>query len=136
VVGYVAPGAGHLTAALLAAPVTARKLPSRLVVDISFTAHVGVTNDNSYYEYTLDPTGTPNCSDQTGDNTAGTVIRAGQRVVLQDHVKADCTGVLKGTVAYVPNVGPVGSGYPTSPGGSPTGQVRTIVVGHFSLAIP
>lgn len=87
------------------------------------------------YEYTLDPTSTPNCSDQTGDNTAGIVIRAGQRVVLQDHIKADCTGVLKGTVAYVPNVGPVGSGYPTSPGGSPTGQVRTIVVGRFSVSI-
>ncbi len=135
VVGYLAPRAGHLTAALLAAPVTARKLPSKLVVDITFTAHVAVTNDNSYYEYTVDASGTPDCSNQTGDSTAGASIRAGQQVVLQDQIKANCAGVLDGTVAYVPNIGPGGSGYPASAGG-PAPGVRSITVGRFSLAIP
>ncbi len=135
VVGYRPPRVGHLTAALLAAPVTARKLPSKLVVDLTFTAHVAVTNHNSYYEYTLDPTGTPSCSNQTGDNTAGAFIRAGQRVLLQDHIKANCAGVLHGTVAYVPNIGP-GPGYPAPVGFSEPGPVRSIIVGRFGVAIP
>ncbi len=142
-VGYQAPLTGHPTAADLTAPVSARKLPGRLLVDIAFTARVAVTSENSYYEYTLTPTSTApeGCSNDSGENTLQAFtggfspdpyIRAGQRVVLQDQIKAGCRGTLSGTVAYVPNIGPQGTEYPDGF----ISQARSITVGHFSLTIP
>ncbi|MDQ6777290.1 MAG: hypothetical protein M3071_13970 [Actinomycetota bacterium] len=140
VVGYRAPQANHETAAMLAAPVTARRLPRKPLVEIAFTARVAVTNANSYYEYTIasgagaGAGATLNCSEVTGGSTFGTHVRAGQRVVLVDQIKANCTGVLRGTVAYVPNIGPGGFEYP-GPAGQVPGNVRSIMVGRFGLAI-
>lgn len=135
IVGYQPPRAAHLTANELAAPVTARKLPHQLVVDIAFTARVAVTNANSYYQYTIDggSSSASTCSDQAGDDTGHADIEAGQRVVLRDHVKPNCSGVLHGTVSYIPNVGAGGSEYPT---GFRPYHVSTITVGHFSVTLP
>lgn len=142
-VGYQAPLTAHPTAADLTAPVSARKLPGRLLVDIAFTARVAVTSDDSYYEYTLTPASAAprGCSNDSGENTLQAFtggsspdpyIRAGQRVVLEDQIKAGCRGTLSGTVAYVPNIGPQGTEYPDGF----ISQARSTTVGHFSLTIP
>lgn len=134
IVGYQPPPT-HFMASAVAAPVTARKLPNQPVVAISFLARVAVTNPNSYYRYTLDADslGPSSCSEQTGDDTGHADIKVGQRVVLQDHLKANCSGVLKGTVTYIPNVGPSGSEYPIQ--FRPT-NVQAITVGRFSVTLP
>ena len=137
VIGYVAPDAArHITSAQVVAPVTVRKDPAHDVVDIKFTARVAVTNPNSYYEYTLPSQegASSSCAETIGDTTADTNTRAGQHVVFKVPIKPNCTGILDGTVAYVPNVGPAGSGYPAS-GGS-FGDTPSIVVGHFSVTVP
>lgn len=133
IVGYQPPHTPHLTASSLATPVTARKITNRPVVDISFVARVAVTNPNSYYQYTLNAQSTGfGCSEQTGDDTGHADIKAGQRVLLQDHIKANCSGVLQGTVSYILS-GPGGSQYPIQ---FPAAAVRTITVGRFSLTLP
>lgn len=137
VVGYVEPAAArHVTQAMVTAPITARADSAKHVVDITFTARIAVTNDNSFYQYTLASRGgaSSSCADTVGDTTANTKTRAGQRVVFKVPIKPNCTGMLDGAVAYVPNVGPAGSGYPIT--GGALGRTRSLVVGNFSVAIP
>ena len=133
IVGYRPPPSYHFTG--LVGRVTARRIGSQPIVEITFVAPVPVTNLNSYYQYTLDSgsIGQSSCSNQAGDDTGQSRIRAGERVVLQDHIKPGCSGVLSGTVSYVPNVGPGGSEYP---GGFRPRNPQTITVGHFNLTLP
>jgi hypothetical protein len=86
-------------------------------------------------QYTLDSglIGRSSCSYQAGDDTGAAQIKAGQRVILQDHIKPKCSGALSGTVSYVPNVGPGGSEYPA---GFRPRNPQTITVGHFNLTLP
>ncbi|HEY5260739.1 MAG TPA: hypothetical protein VIJ33_01345 [Solirubrobacteraceae bacterium] len=160
-VRYAAPRVQHVTAAQVAAPVTVQKLPAKhyctsgpltfapckagqtplkgeqgvLLINIRFTARVAVTNGNSYYQFSdrYPSAGRQGCS---GSGTSGTTlanIRAGQRVLFQDQIPDRCTGVVHGTISYVPASGAAGYG------SGPTltsGHDGSLPVGNFSLRIP
>jgi hypothetical protein len=160
-VGYAAPRIEHVTTAQVAAPVTVRKLPAKhyctsgpvsiapceagqiplkgergmLLIEISFTARIGATNGNSYYEFSDSYPG-PTRKGCAGSGSSGTTlanIRPGQRVVLQDQISRSCTGVVHGTVAYVPNSGAGGLGSGPS---RVLGRDGSIIVGQFRFAMP
>ncbi len=160
-VQYAAPRVQHVTAAQVAAPVSVQKLAAKhyctsgpltlalcragqtplngehgvLLVNISFTARIAVTNGNSYYEFsdTYPSQGRPGCP---GSGTSGTTlanVRAGQRVLFQDQIPDGCIGVVHGTIAYVPASGAAGFGSGSS---RASGRHGSIIVGRFSFAMP
>lgn len=55
------------------------------------------------------------------------------RVVHQDQIPRGCTGVVHGTVAYVPNSGAAGLG--SGPTGA-LGRNGSLIVGRFSFDMP
>jgi hypothetical protein len=157
-VGYATPRVQHVTAAQVAAPVTVQKLPAKhycssgpltfapcragqtplkgeqgvLLINISFTAHVAVTSGNSYYEFSdaYPSHGRRGCPRSGTSGTTLANVRAGQRVLFQDEIPDGCTGVVHGTVSYVPASGAAGFG------SGPTGHDGSISVGNFSLTMP
>jgi hypothetical protein len=160
-VGYAAPRVEHVTPAQTAAPITVRKLPAGhyctsgplrlapcqggqtplrgerglLLVEISFTARVAVTNGNSDYEYSLTYPARPGegCPGSGSSGTTLANLRGGTRVVFQDQIPDRCTGIVHGTVAYVPTTGAAGFG------AGPTlasAQGKSIPVGRFSFRTP
>lgn len=160
-VGYAAPRVQHVTAAQTAAPITVRKLPAehyctsgplrlapceehqtplqgergRLLVEISFTAHVAVTNGNSYYEYSLTypSRSRRGCPGSGSSATTLANLRGGTRVVFQDQIPYRCAGVAHGTVAYVPATGAAGFGAGPS---LASGHDGSVPVGLFSFRMP
>lgn len=160
-VGYVAPEVGHVNPAQVTAPITVRKLPAKhyctsgplslapckagqtalkggqgmLLIEISFTARVGVTNGNSYYEFSdsYPGPGRKGCAGSGSSGPTNANIRPGQRVVFQDQISRGCTGVVHGTVAYVPNSGAAGLGSGSS---RAPGRDGSVLVGRFSFVMP
>jgi hypothetical protein len=160
-IGYAAPRIEHVTAAQTAAPITVRKLPAEryctsgplrlapceghqtplqgerglLLVEISFTARVAVTNGNSYYEYSLAyPSGSRRgCPGGGSSGITLANLRAGTRVVFQDQIPYRCAGIAHGTVAYVPTTGAPGFAAGPSPA---SGHDGSIPVGRFRFRMP
>jgi hypothetical protein len=160
-VRYAAPRVQHVTAAQVAAPVTVQKLPAKhyctsgpltlapckagqtplkgeqgvLLINISFTERIAVTDGNSYYQFS-DTYPSPGRRSCPGSGTSATTLanaRAGQRVLFQDQIPIGCTGVVHGTIAYVPASGAAGFGSGPS---RASGRDGSITVGHFSFVMP
>ena len=160
-VGYAAPRVQRVTQAEVAAPVIVQKLPAKhyctsgprtfapckagqtplkgeqgeLLIDITFTARIAVTNGNSYYQFsdTYPSPGRRGCPRSGTSGTTLANISASRRVLFQDRIPHGCTGVVRGTITYVPASGAAGFGSgPTSA----SGQDRSIPVGNFSLTVP
>jgi hypothetical protein len=129
-VGYVAPPAQHITEAQVATAVAVRNLglqhfcrrtpgetpcgtnppagarvlpgPVNYIIDVSFTARVAVHNVNSSYEVVLhyprvEHAGCPIAG--VGGPTDND-LAAGQRVVVQEYVRAACTGTFQIHVSF------------------------------------
>jgi hypothetical protein len=152
-VGYVAPPHPKVTQADLATPITVRALPGDgpfcgndrggawyvcgpdeiplegttglLVLNISFTARVAVSNSfSSYTVYVQDP---HNCGGSGGPLERD--IRKGERVSIQETVETRCLGTFDVAVAYIPDTGPSGARhlFPRAPG--------AITVGTFNYRV-
>jgi hypothetical protein len=159
-VGYTTAHVNHVSPGQVAAPITVRKLPAKhyctngplglapcktgqtplrgehglLLVEITFTARVAVTNADSHYEYydSYPSSGRKGCTLGGSSDMTLANIRAGQRVTFQDQIPLACAGVVHGAVTYVPNGGPGG----IESGPSPGEAAGSIIVGRFSAAIP
>lgn len=96
-----------------------------VLIDVSFTAHVGVTNSSSSYDVDLNYAKSPGCTTSGNGGTTNTDIRSGQRIHIQRLVPLSCPGPVHGIVSYGQ---PSGHGPPDLPN-NPSGTV--VVVGRF-----
>jgi len=103
-----------------------------LLVEISFTSRVAITDSHSFYEFNLTMPRSRTCT--TGGNFGPTNydIRTGQRVSSRMFVPYRCPGIVRGSVSYVPLVGPA-TAMPVP--GLP-GQGTAIPVGSFAFRVP
>lgn len=154
-VGYRAPRTTQLAASQVRAPISARVVAARsycssplsstvvscdgriprgfsritgapfVLIDVSFTARVGVTNSHSSYQADFNYAKSPGCTVGGTGGPTNTDIRAGQRIHIQDFVPLSCPGPVHGIVSYVQSsrLGP--PGLPSSPGGT------SLLVGRF-----
>jgi len=159
-IGYTAPHADHVTVSQVVTSITVRKSPSRhycttgplsvapckarsslrsqhglLLVEINFTARVSVSNANSHYGYsiTYPSPGRRGCPGSGSGGMTVANIRAGQRVVFHDQIPTGCTGIVRGTVVYVPSTAAGGFGSASS---RAPGHDGTLLVGQFSFVTP
>ncbi len=105
--------------------------PPSVLINISFTARVPVTNSHTYYEVDVSLARSASCT--VGGLQAPTTsdIAAGQRIHIQDLIPLSCSGLIHGSVRYVQSSTP-GSPYPTGlPPGSPGED--SVLVGRFEL---
>ena len=136
-IGLVPAKAPPLTQAALASPIHVRAMPAssstppQLLVKITYTAQVAASNTNSFYYISLFFPPNPACHETAIGSETTTDIRAGQRLVDDEHVLASCHGTIRGLVRYHP-ASAIHSAAPepdsTNPG--------DITVGRFSLRIP
>lgn len=137
----LAPGnTPHLTQAALASPIHIRQMPTRsstppqLLVKISYTARAAVTTTGSFYYVSLifpQNIQKSGCHQFAVGSPTTTNIRAGQRLVDNEHVLASCHGVLHGLVRYHPT----SAIHSAAPEPDPTNP-GDITVGRFSFRIP
>jgi hypothetical protein len=160
-IGYVPPATRQLTRAQLATPISVRQIPAdsyctkaeaiepcgartppgfkrlaraprELLIEISFTSHVAIPNSRSYYELNLALTRSHSCTADGLGGPTNSDIHAGQRVHTSMFIPYSCPGVVRGSVTYIPTVGPASS---MSVTGLP-GQNKSIAVGRFSFIMP
>jgi hypothetical protein len=115
-VGYRALDARRLSPGQVSAPISVRRVETRdrsILAEIGFTARVGVTSGDSYYQYSVSLGG--KCR---GEAKAGTTLanfRSGTRIVFQVPVPGECS-IVEGAVSFVPTAGPYGfDGGPNPP---------------------
>jgi hypothetical protein len=98
-----------------------------VLVAISFTARVPVTNSHSYYELGLSYAKRPGCTIGGVGGPTNADIRAGQRVHMQDFHPLSCPGPIHGTVRYVQATGLAAPTLPGSP------RSTSVLVGRFTV---
>jgi len=101
-----------------------------VLINISFTAPVPITNSRSSYQVAVSYAKTPGC---TVGGTAGptnTDIHGGQRIHIQEFVPLSCPGPVHGIVSYVQSSGIGPPGLPSSPAGT------ALLVGRFVVNPP
>jgi hypothetical protein len=103
-----------------------------LLVRISFISRVAIPDSRSFYEFELKMPRSATCTTGGTFGPTNSDIAAGQRVTSSMFVPYRCPGVVKGTVSYVPLVGPA-TAMPVA--GLP-GQGAAIPVGRFSFRVP
>ncbi len=103
-----------------------------LLVEISFTSRVAITDSHSFYEFNLTMPRSRTCTTGGENGPTNADIRAGQRVSTRMFVPYRCPGIVRGSVTYVPLVR-AATAMPVP--GLP-GQGTAITVGTFSFRIP
>jgi hypothetical protein len=154
-VGYRAPRATHVTAAQVRAPISVRVVAARsycssphtstavpcdrrvprgfsrlagapfVLIDISFTARLPVTNSHSRYQVDFSYASSPGCTVGGIDEPTNADIHAGQRIHMQDFHLLSCPGPVHGVVRYVHGNALGSLGLPGSP------AATSVLVGRF-----
>jgi hypothetical protein len=103
-----------------------------LLVRISFVSRIAIPDSRSFYEFNLEMPHSATCTTGGTGGPTNSDIAAGQRVSTNMFVPYRCPGVVKGTVSYVPLVGPATS----MPVAGLPGQGRAVLVGRFNFSVP
>jgi hypothetical protein len=103
-----------------------------LLVEISFTSRVAITSSDSFYEFNLTTAHSHTCTTGGADGPTNADIRVGERVRTRMFIPYRCPGIVRGSVTYVPLVGPA-TAMPVP--GLP-GQGTAIPVGNFAFRVP
>lgn len=103
-----------------------------LLVRISFASRIAIPDSRSFYEFNLQMPRSATCTTGGTFGPTDSNIAVGQRVATSMFVPYRCPGVVKGTVSYVPLVGPATS----MPVAGLPGQGRAVLVGRFTFRVP
>jgi hypothetical protein len=103
-----------------------------LLVRISFVSRIAIPDSRSFYEFNLEMAHSATCTTGGTFGPTNSDIAAGQRVTMSMFVPYRCPGVVKGTVSYVPLVGPATS----IPVAGLPGQGAALPVGRLSFRVP
>lgn len=104
--------------------------PQSLLFELTFTARVASTTDDSFYYSALFFPNRPTCHEIATGSATSTNIRPGQRLTFDELVLAGCHGIVRGVIRYHPH-GAGGS----APEPDPT-DPNSIRVGRVSIRIP
>jgi len=99
--------------------------PPFVLIDVSFTAPVPITNSRSSYQVDFNYAKSPGCTAGVTGGPTNTDIRGGQRIHIQHLVPLSCPGPVHGIVSYVQPSGLGPPGLPTPPAGT------EVLVGRF-----
>jgi hypothetical protein len=153
-VGYVAPRLHRVTSAEVKTPIHARietansycvpagfrrvrtqAARSSVLLVVTWTTRVAITNQDAHYEVYNTNTGTDlkNCAGAgTSFGPTETDLRAAQKVIYTSWMPRQCPGLTHGSVTFVQDTGPAGSiPVPAQPGEGPD-----IPVGTFTARVP
>lgn len=158
-VSYRAPRLGHVTAAQVRTPISARVVVARsycssrhnsnvapctgrvrpgfsritgapfVLIDVSFTARRPAANSHSRYQVTFSYAKSHGCTVGGVDDPTNVDIHAGQRIQMQDIHPLSCPGPVHGTVTYVQGDASAAVGLPGSP------PATSILVGRFVVNV-
>ena len=154
-VGYRAPRAIHVTAAQIRAPIRTRVVAARsycsskhnstvvpcvgrvprgfsritgapfVLIDVSFTARLPVTNSHSRYQVSFTYASSRGCTVGGIDAPTNADIHAGQHIQIQDFHPLSCPGPVHGVIRYVQGGALASLGIPGSP------AATSVLVGRF-----
>ena len=154
-VGYRAPRVTHLTAAQVRSPIRTRVLAARsycssrhngtvvpcadrvprgfsritgasfVLIEVSFTARLPVTNSHSRYQVSFTYASSRGCTVGGIEAPTNADIHAGQHVQMQDFHPLSCPGPVRGVIRYVQGGALASVGVPGSP------AATSVLVGRF-----